>query len=394
MRGASANQGRGDRTVTPDNDYPRFSDAEIERRRAAISEVTARHEVDGLLVYGVDRSGSAVQWLAEWPVTREAALVHTLGEADSLFVQFYNHVPAARRLARRASVSWGGALTMETVVAELHRRGVGRLGVIGPLGWRSHQRLADAFEIVSLDADYLRLRLIKSAAELEWLRRGAELSDRAIEAVRDGVSVGMRETDLGAICEASYLATGATNHIHYFAVTSMAAPDRCVPSQWPSHRRIAAGDVITCEISASWWGYAGQVLRSMTVASDPTPLYRDLHAAADAAYRAICATIRPGTRPAEVIEAAGVIEEAGFTIYDDLVHGYGGGYLPPVLGSASRMNEALPDMVFEEGMAVVVQPNVITPDEQAGVQTGGLLLVTGDGVEELQRAPRGFWRAG
>ena len=37
-----------------------------------------------------------------------------------------------------------------------------------------------------------------------------------------------------------------------------------------------------------------------------------------------------------MIEAARVIEDAGFTTIDDLLHGYGGGYLPPILGSASR----------------------------------------------------------
>jgi hypothetical protein len=35
---------------------------------------------------------------------------------------------------------------------------------------------------------------------------------------------------------------------------------------------------------------------------------------------------------------------------------------------------------------------VITTDERAGVQTGGLVLITDDGVEELQTAPRGLWR--
>ena len=375
-------------------DFPRFPDVELDRRRAAMTKAIAQHEVEGLLVYGADRSGSAVQWLTEWPVTREAALVLTPGEPDALFIQFYNHVPAARRFARRANVSWGGPATMETVIQELRRRGVARVGVVGPLSWRNHLWLGDAFDTMSLDADSVRLRLIKSTFELDWLRKGAELSDRAITAVSDSVRIGMRETDLGAVCEASYLATGATNHIHYFGVTSMAEPDRCVPSQWPSNRQIAQGDVITCEISASWWGHPGQVLRSIAVASDPNPLYRDLHAAADAAYDAVCGTIRHGAQPGEVIEAAGVIEEAGFTIYDDLVHGYGGGYFPPILGSASRMNEPLPDLVFEEGMTVVVQPNVITPDERAGVQTGGLVLVTRDGVEQLQHAPRGFWRAG
>jgi Xaa-Pro aminopeptidase len=57
------------------------------------------------------------------------------------------------------------------------------------------------------------------------------------------------------------------------------------------------------------------------------------------------------------------------------------------------MNEPLPDMVFETGMTVVVQPNVITTDEKAGVQSGALVAITDDGVEVLQKAPRGFWRA-
>ena len=52
--------------------YPRFSDAEMTRRRAALEAVMAEHDVAHLLVYGANRSGSAVGWLTRWPVTREA----------------------------------------------------------------------------------------------------------------------------------------------------------------------------------------------------------------------------------------------------------------------------------------------------------------------------------
>jgi hypothetical protein len=44
-------------------------------------------------------------------------------------------------------------------------------------------------------------------------------------------------------------------------------------------------------------------------------------------------------------------------------------------------------------MTVVVQPNVVTTDETAGVQTGELVLVTDDGVERLHSYQRGFLRA-
>jgi Xaa-Pro dipeptidase len=89
-----------------------------------------------------------------------------------------------------------------------------------------------------------------------------------------------------------------------------------------------------------------------------------------------------------------VIEDAGFTTVDDLVHGLGGAYLPPVFGSRSRTLEPLPTLAFAEGMTVVVQPNVTTTDGTAGVQTGELLHVTADGCERLHAFPRGLGRIG
>jgi len=46
-------------------------------------------------------------------------------------------------------------------------------------------------------------------------------------------------------------------------------------------------------------------------------------------------------------------------------------------------------------MTCVVQPNVITPDQKAGVQVGELVLVTENGAfERLHRVGRGFFRIG
>src|SRR3954447_13020631 len=66
------------------------------RRRAALEAVMAEHDVAHLLVYGANRFGSAVGWLTRWPVTREALVVVTPGERDTLFVDFYNHVRTRR----------------------------------------------------------------------------------------------------------------------------------------------------------------------------------------------------------------------------------------------------------------------------------------------------------
>jgi Xaa-Pro aminopeptidase len=141
------------------------------------------------------------------------------------------------------------------------------------------------------------------------------------------------------------------------------------------------------EISASFREYSGQVLRSFTVNCEPTPLYRELHAAAEAGFKSIVAIAKPGSTPSDLVRAGQVIEEAGFTICDDLVHGYGGGYFQPVLGLPSRRTEPLPDLALEEGMM-----NVVTHDRTAGVQTGECLRITATGCESLHKAPSGFLR--
>ncbi len=89
-------------------EVPRFSDGEMARRRAAVEALLAEAECDQLVFCGLNRFGSAVQWLTQWPVTAEAVGVLTPGERDALFVQYVNHAPQARLLADKADVAWGG----------------------------------------------------------------------------------------------------------------------------------------------------------------------------------------------------------------------------------------------------------------------------------------------
>lgn len=365
------------------------------RRAGGIDAAMAEQDVEHLLIYGANRFGSAVGWLTRWPVTREAVVVHTPGEQDVLLVNFYNHVPNAQRIATEAEVRWAGERPAVRAAEELERRGgrSTRIGMIGPLGYRAHATLeALASEVVDMNANYTRLRLVKSPEEIEWIRVAAQMTDDAIRELHATASPGIDERELGDIVERTYTARGGTTHIHYFGATPMDAPALSVPAQWPSTRPLERGDVLTCEISAAFWEYSAQLLRTFTVAAEPNALYRELHEVADAAFDAIVAGLRPGATAADLVAASHVIEDAGFTIRDDLVHGFVGGYLPPVLGSSSRTLTDVPDFSFEAGMTVVVQPNVVTRDESAGVQTGELMFVDGDGAERLHDYPRGLLR--
>ena len=375
-----------------EQEYPRFSDAEYARRHRQLSEVMQKHGVDHLLIVTDHRSGNAPQWVTGWPGTVEAYVVFKPGERMTMHVEWFNHLPLAKRIAKDVEVHWGEHRGIQKIVEELKRRGAKRVGLIGPLTAPKVRQLEQAFPVVFMDADYVRLRLVKSDEEIEWLRIGAALSDSGFASLLEGTRAGMSERELANLVERAYVGRGGTTFIHYIGVTSMADPRLCVPPQFASSRKVQAGDVVFCELSASWWDYSGQVLRSFTVGAEPTPLYRDLHATAEAAFDSITGKVRHGTTMEEIVDAASVIEERGFTIYDDLVHGFGGGYFPPILGSKSRPAGPLPQMTLEENMTIVVQPNVVTRDHKAGVQVGELIRVTKTGLERLHAAPRGFFR--
>ncbi|MGD0147073.1 MAG: M24 family metallopeptidase [Xanthobacteraceae bacterium] len=378
-----------------DAEYPRFSDAEMTRRRRAIEDLLGEAGLDHLVFCGANRFGSAVQWLTGWPVTTEAVGVLTPGEPDVMFVQHVNHAPMARRIADRAEVAWGGGSSIGAAVAVLAKRGAraGKVGVIGPMTFEQHAMLAEKFgAIANLNRPYTRLRQVKSAEEIDWMRIGAALTDRGMMALRDNLRPGLSERDLADIVERAYIALGGTNVIHFFGVTPMANPDLGVPTQFVANRKVGRGDIVFAEISAAFWEHPGQVLRSFAVDDEPPNLYRALHAVADAAFAAVAAVLKDGALPQQVIDAAEVIEAAGFTIIDDLLHGYGGGYLPPILGSRSRPSAHVPDEPFRAGMVVVIQPNVVTTDGKAGVQTGEMVLITKTGIEPFHAIPRGFVR--
>jgi Xaa-Pro dipeptidase len=379
-----------------DAEYPRFSDAEMARRRIAMEAVLAEAGCDHLVFYGANRAGSSVQWLTQWPVTTEAVGVLSPGKPDALFVQYVNHAPLARQLADKVEiVEWGGESSIRKAIAVLERRGAreNKVAVIGPMNFDAHAALAARFgKVTSLNRAYVKLRRVKSPEELDWFRIGAWLSDRGMEGLHNAIRIGVSERELADAIERGYVGLGGTTGIHFIGTTPMRNPQVAAPSQFHSSRRVAAGDIVFSEITATFWDHSGQVLRSFAVGEEPTPLYRDLHAAADAAFDAIVKVLRHGATPSQVIEASGVIEDAGFTVIDDILHGYGGGYFPPILGTRSRPGGPVPEEPFEAGMMVVVQPNVTTHDGKAGVQTGECLLITRDGTERMHAYPRGFER--
>lgn len=390
----------------------RFSAAEMARRWALARDLIGRHDLEALVVYGnsgVNRHNQAnVFWLTNHLDLHHAYIVMTRDESiePALFVGLVNHVPGAREIAEVPVVEWSGYDPAAALAARLRAAGVGR-GRVGLVGvnptfgigmpyqhYMALCRALPAVELVDVTAEFARLRWVKSDEEIVWLRKAAAFTDRAVEALAVQVRAGLREYALLGIIEGAYRREGGQPHIAFIRSMPMDDPTGCVPAQNPSDRVIEEGDVIITEISASYWGYSGQLHRPIFVRADPSPLWQRMFDVAKTAYDRIAGALRPGSSERDVIRAASVIGEAGYRIYDDLIHGYGVDIHPPIIdrGCAAFWpwddHRAVPEgRRVEKNMAIVIQPNPITPDERMGLQLGALTVVAEAGAIALHAIP-------
>ena len=379
-----------------DPNYLSFSDAEYERRHAAVRGRMDRLGLEAVVFYG-SRTAPDIHYLCNWLTTSEAYFIYPRQGDPTLFVQLSNHLPNARRMAIIDDVRFGGSSpsgsvdSVPRVLENLKERGLekGSVGLCGSVPYRHYLRLVEALpgvRWVDFSAEMRDQRQVKSAEEIERLRQASAMSDDSVAALAEHARPGIPEHELARIVEDVYLGKGGINGIHFMITTSMHDPKGGVPQQHLSNRILQKGDVLVTEISTNYAGYTGQVLRTFTIGEGPTPEYQRLHDVAMEAFDRIAGVIKAGAGVEGVLEAADVVHERGFTVYDDVVHG--ASQLPPILRTRKTTRGTPPDFSFETNMCLVIQPNVVTEDGLRGVQFGEMMRVTDTGLDKMHDCPR------
>jgi Xaa-Pro aminopeptidase len=388
----------------------RFSPDEMARRYALARGLMHDLELEALVLFGnsgVNRHNNVNPfWLSQYLDMHHCYLVvpRTADAEPALYVGLTNHVPNAREVSDVPVVEWGGYDAGETVATRLAAIGAtrGRVGLVGVshtwsigMPWQHYARLRErlpALEPVDVTAGYAKLRTVKSEEEIDRLRAAAELTDLAILALQREARPGRSELELVAIVEDAYRRRGGQVRITFLRSMPMHAPNGCVPSQNPSTRTLERGDVVITEFGASLDGYSGQIHRPVFVGAEPTEPWQRLFDVAKEAYDQIARGLRHGSTEADAIRNAAVIGEAGYAIYDDLIHGYGTDIHPPFVDSSCVAywrdgSDPPPGRTIERNTAIVIQPNPVTPDERMGLQLGALTIVRDDGAECLHGIP-------
>lgn len=391
--------------------YRAFPVDEFERRQQRVREAMADRDLDAIIAYNWGGFHQAIiPYLTNYrpPFPTYLATFAAPDEPDTLFVGVSNHV----QFVRESSIVEDLRLMLPDppgpVIDRLAEADtVARVGIVGDdlrynfsLPHEHHRRFEadlDA-ELVDVTGQFIELLSVTTEPERDRVRQAADALDAAMQALEDAVEPGISEQALAGVLADACAENGGSLDLAFISSAPMEAaePGAVLPWKIPSSRPLERGDVVTTEISASAAGYATQIHRPYAVGTEPTDQYRQLFEVAETAYHDIIESLQPGNTAQDVADAMGAIQSSAYKIYDVVVHGYGSAYRHPFIGVPESNywpgteDPLTAEWTFEPGMVIVVQPNVVTPDERAGLQFGTTVLIGDDGPEVIQDYPLDF----
>jgi len=226
------------------------------------------------------------------------------------------------------------------------------------------------------------LMVRKTAAEADRVEQAVRLADEGYEVFRAAARVGKKEFELVGELEAWLRTQGCPEN---FMI--MGAGGKEVRTMHPpGERRLAAGDLVTTELTPCLDGYYAQICRTL-VLGQPTREQLDSYQVFVDALEAGIAAVKPGNTHGDVARAQNdVFRRHGLGEYVTSkytrVRGHGMGLYvdgPHVLEDV--------ELVLEPDMTLVVHPNTYHP--VAGyIVLGDTVRVTADGCKVLTRTPR------
>ena len=359
-------------------------------RRQRLAAAMRDAGIDRLVLYGNAWQGDYLRYGSDFGILEGhgIALIDREGNAE-LFLDSATDVERAEAEALQLAVHFAPDIA-RAVGARLDAAGNARLGA-APRRFVPRW-LADPerrFELEDATGLVDKLLMHKAGAELDAVRRAAQIADEAYAEFLRAVRPGRRQFEIVADIEAHLRGRGCPDN---FMIIGSGGKD-VLGMTPPSERRIAVGDLVTTELTPAVEGYFAQICRTLVVGKASEAQRRAFAVFAEALEAGIAA-VRPGARAADVAKAENdVFRKYGLGEYTTSqwtrVRGHGMGLF------ADSKPHILEDVetVLEPGMALIVHPNTYHP-EAGYIVLGDAVLVTDTGAEVLCKTPRQLFEVG
>lgn len=236
-------------------------------------------------------------------------------------------------------------------------------------------RLSEAgkFRIVPVTDLVERLRAAKAPAEVQAIRRAAELAQEALAEVLPDVAPGQSELAIASRLEAALRVRGS--EWHPFPTIVAAGPRSALPHARSTSRPVGRGDLLLLDFGAQVDGYCADLTRMAVVGAPADSRQRDVHAVVQAAQERAITGIRPGMtgREADAL-ARDVIAARGFgeMFGHSLGHGLG-----LEVHEGPRLSPTA-DALLPLHAVVTIEPGVYVPG-QGGVRIEDDVYLGSDG---------------
>lgn len=229
------------------------------------------------------------------------------------------------------------------------------------------------------------LRAIKSPAEIEKVRKAADLGDAAFERALPLIKAG---TDEGAILAAMHAAIfegGGDYPANEFIIGS--GPDALLCRYKAGRRKLDPVDQLTLEWAGVYNHYHAALMRTVVI-GPATPRHLELQAAAHEALLAVEAIMSPGKTFGEVFAAhAAVMDAHGMIRHRLNACGYslGARFTPSWMDMP--MFYANNPVVIQPGMVLFAHMIIMDSDTNTAMCLGRTSLVGHEAAEPLSRLP-------
>ena len=370
-----------------------FSDAEFADRLARTRAEMAERGLDGMLLFAPESQF----WLTGYDtfgfcffqclvVGQEQDPVLLTRSADLRQAQLTSNIQDIRVWKDAAGAN--PATDLAAMLADLGLAGK-RLGwetATHGLTYRNGAAVVAATPGLVEASDLMgNLRLVKSPAEITYVRRAAELSDAAWDAAVSETHSGADEGKILGAMHKAVFEGGGDYPANEFIIGS---GDHALLCRYQSGRRVLdAQDQLTLEWAGTYRHYHSANMKTIVIGT-PRPQHVAMQSAAHDALMACEDALRPGATMGDVFAAhAETLDGSGFGAHRLNACGYSlGPRFAPSWMEDQMFYENAPTVV-RPGMVFFLHMILVDSESESAVTLGRTSLVTDTGSEPLGQMP-------
>jgi len=396
---------------TPEWSNAVFSLEERDRRWRCVRELMARDGIDVVACLPCtnshDRGAADARYLTQLGENSDEATVVFPREGDVIAWHTRPGVwPSSNWLTDvRAAPRGTGGRTVSDRLKEMgfgqSTGGRGTIGIAGltssllghtretegEVNWQSVEIIKREFPnatVVSATDILGEARYVKSAEEIDFLRKATQVAEATLQAVVDSARDGVRERHVFArMCFANADADGSFQPM--FGWISGPLGNTYHRVEQPSFRTLKTGDILSIEIEGRWGGYIAQIDQTFSIGAAHQDLKDGMKLACESFDR-VFEAMRPGVTVGELIEAGNVTGMNGRGQASLTMHGRGTGDDGPLV--TGRITPELRAVEMNEGCCMIVKPSARVDGKPDYGHWGDVVVVRRNGAERLGTRPQ------